>query len=69
MRVDVVKAASERALAARALLLGTMASCSGVGLLVGAIGSLLNVHSFVQFRLKIEGLVGKSSQLDAGLGE
>jgi hypothetical protein len=58
--VDIVKMASDRALAGRALLLGTAASCSGVAMLVGGIGSLMNVHSWRAFRIKLECYLGKS---------
>ncbi len=50
----IAKQASERALASRALLLGTMASCAGVGFLTGLIGTAMNVHSMLDFRLAIE---------------
>ena len=50
----IVHQASERALAGRALLLGTMAACSGVGLLVGLIGTSLDVHTMRDFRLTLE---------------
>jgi hypothetical protein len=59
----IIKQASERALATRALLLGTMASCAGVGLLTGSIGTLMNVHSMLDFRLAVESKI-KSNSID-----
>ena len=47
--------ASDRALASRALLLGTALSFSGVGTLVGTIGSIMGVDSFKDFRIKMDG--------------
>jgi hypothetical protein len=46
--------ASDRALAGRALLLGTAASCSGVGVLVGSIASVMGVESFKEFKIKTD---------------
>lgn len=46
--------ASDHALAGRALLLGTALSVSGVGGLVGLIGTAMGVDSFVEFRSKVD---------------
>ena len=47
--------ASDRALASRALLFGTALSCSGVGTLVGLLGTVMGVDSFKEFRSKVDG--------------
>lgn len=46
--------ASDHALAGRALLLGTALSISGVVELVGLIGTVMGVDSFVEFRTKVD---------------
>lgn len=50
----ILQLASDRALASRALLLGTAASCTGVGILIGLIGTLMGVDSFKAFALKTD---------------
>ena len=50
----VIHLASNRALAGRALLLGTAASCSGNGILVGSIATTMGVESFKEFRIKAD---------------
>ena len=50
----IVHLASDRALAGRALLLGTAAAFSGVGILIGAIATVMQVESFKEFRLKTD---------------
>lgn len=50
----ILHLASERAVAGRALLLGTALSCSGVGILVGGLATLMGVNSFKEFALKTD---------------
>lgn len=50
----IVSRASDGALAGRALLLGTMASCAGVGILVGGLAAAMKVSSFREFRMKTD---------------
>jgi hypothetical protein len=50
----ILQLASDRALAGRALFLGTAAACSGVGVLMGLIATLTGAESFLQFREKTD---------------
>lgn len=50
----ILSMASDHALAGRALLLGTALSVSGVGGMVGLIGTVMGVSSFLEFRTKVD---------------